>query len=63
MANTICHDGYCEPVRDENSEDNSQMTFGDKVIIGGVVLVMVAFLAISWYGVSLGLYPDPTLIP
>jgi hypothetical protein len=57
MANVVCHDGYCESIL--NRDDSSKMTFGDKAIIGGLVLVAIAALAFSLYGVSLGYYPVP----
>ena len=54
MANTICHDGYCEPAL--NRKDSSEMAFGFKaMIIGGYVLFAIALGAFSWYGA--GYYP------
>jgi hypothetical protein len=54
IANTYCHDGYCEPA---GKETNTEIS--DKVIIGGCVLFMIALSAIVCYGVSIGIYIDP----
>jgi len=59
MANTCCHNGYCEPTGTESSNTGISNT----VIIGGYVLTMIAFTAIMWYGVSIGIYVDPTTLP
>jgi small basic protein len=55
MANTYCHDGYCEPTGKEST--NTEIS--DKVFIGGFILAMIAFTAIVWYGASIGIYIDP----
>ncbi len=58
MANVICHEVYRASMR----EENSKMTFGDKVVIGGVILAAVAIMGLSLYGVSLGYYPDLSIL-
>ncbi len=58
MANTICHEGYCESVRGEDTK----MTFGNKVAIGSFILGVVAIIGLSLYGISLGYYPDPAVL-
>jgi len=55
MANTYCHDGYCEPTGKESP--NTEIS--NKVIIGGYVLFVIALTVIVWYGVSIGIYVDP----
>jgi len=62
MANLIGHDDvYCEPTL--NKEDSLKMTVGEKIIIVGVyILLMVSLGALSWYGASMGYYPDLSLI-
>ncbi len=55
MAHAICHDGYCT----STDREDSKLNFGDKTIIGGLILGMVAILGLSFYGVSLGYYPVP----
>jgi len=57
MANVICHDGYCEPAL--TREENTNMTLGEVATIGGIGLVLIAILALSLYGTSLGYYPVP----
>jgi hypothetical protein len=61
MSNTICHDGYCEPAL--NREASLKTTIGEKAIIVGVYLLLVAASgALLWYGASMGYYPDPALL-
>ncbi|MBU2702279.1 hypothetical protein Ga0466249_003406 [Sporomusaceae bacterium BoRhaA] len=62
MANLIGHDDvYREPTL--NKEDNIKTTFGEKIIIVAVyLLLMVSLGALSWYGASMGYYPDLSLI-
>jgi hypothetical protein len=55
MSNTYCHNGYCEPTDKENINEETS----NKIIIGGCILFMIAFTAIVWYGVSIGIYIDP----
>jgi hypothetical protein len=55
MANTYCHDEYCEPT----AKENTNMEISNKVIIGGYILFMIALSAIIWYGISIGVYVDP----
>ena len=57
MANTICHDGYCEPAI--TREENSKMTLGDIAVIGAFGLLIIGVFALTLYGVSLGYYPAP----
>ncbi len=57
MANAICHEEYCESVLDR--ADSSKMTLGDKAIIGGISLVVIAAFALSIYGSFMGYYPTP----
>ena len=54
MANTYCHDGYCEPA---GKETNTELS--DKVVIGGYVLFVIALAALVLYEASLGIYIDP----
>ncbi len=61
MANTVCHNGYCEPTL--NREDSFVTSIGDKVIIGGFAFFVITSLALSIYGVLMGYYPDPSLLP
>ena len=62
MSNAICHDGFCEPTLNSadsitNRADSTTMTLGAKIsIIGGSVLAVVAWAALLWYEVSLGIY-------
>ncbi|AIF51647.1 hypothetical protein [Pelosinus sp. UFO1] len=55
MANTYCHNGYCEPTGKEST--NTEIS--DKVIIGGYILFLIALTAIVWYGSSIGIDLDP----
>lgn len=56
MANTYSYKGYCE------TTDKESNMISDIVIIGGYILSMIAFTVIVWYGVSIGIYVDPTSI-
>lgn len=59
MANTVCHEGYCEsPLTRGN---NSKISLGDMAVIGGIVLTMIAFSAVLWYGTAAGFYPTPLM--
>ncbi|AJQ29911.1 hypothetical protein [Pelosinus fermentans] len=58
MANTCCHDGYCETTRKEDPNES----FDKKVIIGGYILFLLALTAIVLYGVSIGVYIDPATL-
>jgi len=58
MANTYCHDGYCEPT----DKKGNTTEISNKVIIGGYALVMIALAAVIWYGVSMGFYIDPASV-
>jgi len=55
MANTYCHDGYCDPT----SKESTNKEISNKFIIGGYILFVIALSAIVWYGVSIGIYIDP----
>ncbi len=62
MANTVCHDGYCEPSL--NSEVDQTTIFGDKALIIGLYsLLAIAIGAFLWYEASIGIYIDPTAFP
>lgn len=57
MAKTYCHEGYCEPTQiAESNEDNNI------AVIGGYILFVVALTTILWYGASVGIYPDLTIM-
>ena len=58
MANTYCHEEYCETTEKESK--NTEIS--DKVIIGGYALVMIALGAVILYGVSMGFYIDPAYL-
>ncbi len=59
MANAICHDEYCEPTR--NNKESYNMDFNNKMmIIGGFLLIAIVIGTSLWYGVSQGVYVDPT---
>ena len=58
MANTYCHDRCCE----STCKESPNMGASDKIIIGFYVLIMIAFTAILWYEVSIGIYIDPTYL-
>ena len=58
MANTYCHDGYCEPIA--KGSPNAEVS--NKVIIGGYVLFTIALAALVWYEASIGIYIDTSLI-
>lgn len=55
MANTYCHDEYCEPTGSESTKKE----ISNKVIIGGYILFVIALGAIMWYEASIGIYIDP----
>jgi hypothetical protein len=58
MANTYCHNGYCEPTGKEST--NTEIS--KKVLFGGYVLFIIAVAAIVWYGTSMGIYIDPATL-
>ncbi len=61
MANTVCHDGYCEPTL--NKENNQTTIFGENtLVIGGYALFAIALGALLWYEASIGIYIDSSLI-
>ena len=56
MAKTYCHEGYCEPTQiAESNEDNI-------AVIGGYILFVITLTIILWYGASVGIYPDLTIM-
>lgn len=55
MANTYCHDEYCDPTH--NGNPNAEIS--DTVRIIGYVLFMIALAAMVLYGASTGIYIDP----
>ena len=56
MANAHCHDGYCAPMI-----ETKEVTITEKILIGGgITLVAVLLVAFTFYGVSMGYYPDIT---
>jgi hypothetical protein len=58
MANTYYHSRCSDPV-----EDSLKTEISDKIIIGSVVLLtIIAFSAIYWYGNSIGIYVDPVTL-
>ncbi|MBP2658899.1 MAG: hypothetical protein H6Q69_1931 [Firmicutes bacterium] len=57
MANSYCHDGYCETRKEDPNE-----SFDKKVVIGGYILFLIALTAIVLYGVSIGIYIDPAAL-
>ncbi|GMB00877.1 hypothetical protein [Pelosinus sp. IPA-1] len=55
MANTYCHNGYCDPTGKESNDTE----ISDKVVIGGYILFVIALAALVLYEASLGIYIDP----
>ena len=56
MENLHCHNGYCEPII-----ETTEITVTEKFLMVGGYLLLVAFLgALTYYGVSMGYYPDLT---
>jgi len=48
MANTICHDGYCEPL--SNSKKSFKDTLGDNFVTVSYVVFGVLMAVIVLYG-------------
>ena len=48
MANTICHDGYCEPA--VTKKDSLKSTLGDNAVTVSYFLFGLIMAAIIWYG-------------
>ncbi len=58
MANSYCHDEYCETTRREDTQESSDK----KIVIGLYILFLIASTAIVWYGASIGVYIDPAVL-
>jgi hypothetical protein len=58
MDNAYCHDGYCDLTLEEGTK-HSKLTFNDKLVIGGYVLLWLAVSAFVWYEALHGVYIDP----
>lgn len=57
MANTYCHEGYCNLAR--KKEEN-----GDKLLVIGISAAIVLCTTTAlFYANSHGIYIDPTLLP
>lgn len=57
MAKTYCHEGYCEStqIAESNADNNI-------AVIGGYILFVAMLTIILWYGASVGIYPDITMM-
>lgn len=60
MANTICHEGYGQAIA---QRDQAEFNLSDKIVFTGAVMAIVVVSAvICFWGVSMGVFPDPSLL-
>ncbi len=63
MTNTMCRNGYCDYGRNESEIVGSNVNDGNSHFISGVfILAAVAVLGIAAYGITHGIYIDPTYL-
>lgn len=62
MANTYCHEGYCD-LTGKKRVDGEKVTFTEKLLILGAYGVFVAVIsALVLYSAYHGIYLDPALL-
>ncbi|MBU2701388.1 hypothetical protein Ga0466249_002502 [Sporomusaceae bacterium BoRhaA] len=58
MDNAYCHEEYGVTIHQEGKDRSKEMTFDDKLVIGGYILSLIVLSTFVLYGIPHGLNVD-----